>query len=220
MTDAPNSNFADLKEIAAEQPGVTSNDNQEGAPAPAAPAPEQQPVEKSGHSMTALDRVIHDKWGVAGLQDDIFKYVIQYADPETAKGTGKGFKLRLAHGETLQWVAPTQQTPEMITGPKRQFTQECADVIIMMAMARGWKSVNVQGNDQQKEMLWLAAQRAGVPVANFEPLADSAIRKQWEQEKLKHAEQPGVTESKFAGKAPEQSAAAPANPAPAAPVPA
>lgn len=52
-----------------------------------------------------------------------------------------------------------------------------AKIMIGLAKARGWKNVNVQGNDQEKDLLWLEAMRAGLGVANYVPDPNSDVAK-------------------------------------------
>jgi hypothetical protein len=54
-----------------------------------------------------------------------------------------------------------------------------AKVMIGLAKARGWKNINVQGNDKEKELLWLEAMRQGLGVANYVPDPNSEAAKAW-----------------------------------------
>ncbi|TAL28074.1 MAG: hypothetical protein EPN97_15385 [Alphaproteobacteria bacterium] len=54
-----------------------------------------------------------------------------------------------------------------------------AKVMIGLAKARGWKNINVQGTDAERDRLWLEAQRQGLNVTNYVPDPNSEVAKAW-----------------------------------------
>lgn len=89
----------------------------------------------------------------------------------------------------------------------KKMTADTADDIVLTAFARGWKEINVHGNSEEKDMLWVAAQKYGLAVNNYIP--SEAARQAYEEMKAagSKAENTGVTPlqgvTKFAGTAPE-----------------
>jgi hypothetical protein len=57
-----------------------------------------------------------------------------------------------------------------------------AHLMIGLAKARGWSSINVNGNKQEQELLWLEAMRQGLKVANFQPDPNSEAAMTWANE--------------------------------------
>lgn len=58
---------------------------------------------------------------------------------------------------------------------------EAARFLIGMAVAKGWKSVRIACDDPAiADMMWIEAQRAGMPVKGYSP--SPAIRRKWEAE--------------------------------------
>lgn len=108
---------------------------------------------------TKLHKVIHEAWGNDDwLRSSAFAYFIKLADAEHAKKTKTGFELMM-NGKKVSWNAPTQQSPEMVTGVSRGFDQSSADAMVALARLRGWRTMNVHGTTEQKDMLWLSIQR-------------------------------------------------------------
>lgn len=54
-----------------------------------------------------------------------------------------------------------------------------AKVMIGLAKARGWKNINVQGTAEERDRLWLEAQRQGLNVTNYVPDPNSEVAKAW-----------------------------------------
>jgi hypothetical protein len=163
---------------------------------------------------TRLHAVINEAWGYKWLDDDAFLSIINYVDPETAERNKKAgfFELELLNGGKIKWAPPNQNEPEKISCPPRKFNAEAAAAMVSLARLRGWKTVNVDGTVEQKEMLWLEVMRQNLldkesferkqkdgtipkksqdgkdivytplTVANFVPLADSPVFQQWLKE--------------------------------------
>lgn len=66
-------------------------------------------------------------------------------------------------------------------------TDRNAEAIVSLGKSKGWKAMSVQGSQAEREKLWLAAQRQGMPVVNFEPTPDSAVFKTWMSEQRQNA---------------------------------
>jgi len=121
--------------------------------------PEQQ-VDNVKRKRTKLDEVINEAWGYGGLDGDAFDSIIKYADPEMAKKSKTGFEMDLLKGGKISWTPPSQQDPnERISCPSKKFDQDAAAAMVALARLHGWKTLNVHGTVEQKEMLWLAVQR-------------------------------------------------------------
>lgn len=91
----------------------------------------------------------------------------------------------------------TKEGTEFIGLPMKKMVvdEHDAKVMVSLARARGWAAINVEGNQKEKELLWVEAQRQGVSVANFQPDPNSDIVQKWLKEQ---AEQPkeSITEAK------------------------
>ncbi len=72
-------------------------------------------------------------------------------------------------------------------------THETADDIALTAFARGWKTVEVNGSDAEKDMLWLAAQKYGLAVTNHTP-SEAALNAFKDYQNRKN-EQPATEEA-------------------------
>ncbi|MCE9508025.1 MAG: hypothetical protein K8R48_06910 [Alphaproteobacteria bacterium] len=176
------------------------------------PMPEQDAA-NANQKRTKLHEVINEAWGYNWLDNDAFASIIKYADPEMAQKNKMGFELDLLNGKKIKFYHPTPNDPnERIAGPKKELDQDTAAAMVALARLRGWKTMNVHGTVEQKEMLWLAVMRQNLleidaferdqkngkipkkdqdgkeipfsplSVANFVPLADSPVYQQWLQE--------------------------------------
>lgn len=81
-----------------------------------------------------------------------------------------------------------------------------AKAIIGVAAMQGWKSVKVHGNTEEKNNLWMEAQRAGLKVTNFIPSED--IQQKWKQEQ-ETKQQIGVSNTEKAPEPKQEEAKAP-----------
>lgn len=161
------------------------------APAPqSAAAPEKLPVIDAHASeiLTPLDTILSQYWGGLQERDALFQYV----NPNNVKASKKGVSFMLDNGIELLWSTSTLRNPdgsplEFIGAPgkmfgKTAFDQDAANAVIMLAISKGWQGVTLHGPDEHKEMMWLAAQKAGMPVTNFTPAADAKVWKKLEQD--------------------------------------
>lgn len=69
-----------------------------------------------------------------------------------------------------------------VSNKKMIVDEHDAKIMIGLAKARGWKNINVKGNEKEKELLWLEAMRNGLGVANFVPDPNSEVAKTWAAE--------------------------------------
>ncbi len=160
------------------------------ADTPARPSREKLPVidAHAEELLTPLDTVLTQCWGGLHERDAL----LQFVNPNNVKQTKKGVNFTLDNGIELIWSASMLQGPdgrpiEFIGVPgklfgKPHFDQEAADAVVMLAISKGWGSINLHGPVEHQEMMWLTAQKAGMPVTNFAPAPDSAIWKKLEQQ--------------------------------------
>ncbi len=87
-----------------------------------------------------------------------------------------GLVFELQNNHAIEWHANLGGA-EFIGMPNRSknFDEVDAHGVMAAARQRGWKAVNVYGNDAQKEMMWLEAKKQGLGVANFAPPEGSAV---------------------------------------------
>jgi hypothetical protein len=169
------------------------------------------PVRPSGDGLSAgekgtnLYKFLVQSWGGENIEGRIFSQMFSFSHPTKffPQQTKNGFKIELFGGHSIEWHAAQKRgrnSHESISGDKTHFDQEQASAIVTMARVHGWQSIDVQGSKEHKEMLWLATQRQALHerdmqlagkmpegplphVANFKPAEDSAIYKQWLEEK-------------------------------------
>ena len=95
-----------------------------------------------------------------------------------------GFEFTTAQGQKFGWRIDGDGKESIGQhGLFVRMSPELAAAEVAAAKAHGWEKINVFGNTAKKEMLWLAAMRAGLEVKNFEPDPNSAVAKKWAKEK-------------------------------------
>jgi hypothetical protein len=166
------------------------------------------PVRSSGNSSsseareTNLYKLLAERQGRENIDGNMFSQLYSFGHPNFAAKTKDGFKMELGSGSSIEWssVQKRGKPQESIKGSKADFSLFEASAIVTMARVHGWQSINVQGSKEHKEMLWLATQRQALHerdmqlsgampegtlphVTNFKPSEDSAIYKQWLEEK-------------------------------------
>lgn len=127
------------------------------------------PAIKSAWDVPAIDPALKEALGLSG----------------SVTKTDKGLDLTLANGHRIQWLQDLDGGEFIGNAHKSEnpeFDASDARAVVAASKSRGWKAINVHGDQQQRESMWLEAQRQGLKVANFSPEADSEVRKQWEKE--------------------------------------
>lgn len=214
---------------AAQAPPETVTEGEEQAPPQN--APEQAPpgavppVIPQGdivnNRRTPLHLMLNNEWGLGWIPDSAFGQFINYADPNMIKKNKRGFEITTKEGHKVAWQKANNKYPETITGPRSGFNDNDAEAMVVLAKLRGWNSLQVQGKQEYREKLWLAAMRQNLrdmeafelgkldgtvrpddklvklEVTNFTPLQDSAVWQQWLKEKEAFEEkwQPQLTGS-------------------------
>lgn len=168
-------------------------------PAPVEAAPTQQEDTAPGNLSSVnskLCNTLNNAWGIGAFDSSILASYV-HGDDVKLKGDGS-LKFKLKNGDDLNWRINTRADGtqfESITMDGghfglRKMTQESADAMIAVAVTKGWEAINVSvgvvaNPIANKEMMWLAAQSAGLEVSNFEPLPDSKI---WDKLKQRNPE--------------------------------
>ncbi len=100
--------------------------------------------------------------------------------------TATGISFTLVNGHKLDWDEAKQGREEFIGRrvDAASFDSTDARATVAAALARGWKAMNVIGDKNQQEAMWLEAQRQGIQVANFRPDEGSDVKKLWDVEKI------------------------------------
>lgn len=94
--------------------------------------------------------------------------------------TDAGLDFTLKNGRKMEW-AENKSGTEFIGRAKRSSAFDTSDARAMVAASksRGWREINVHGDDTQRQKLWLEAKRQGLNVANYAPANDSDAAKIW-----------------------------------------
>ncbi|MBI1216081.1 MAG: hypothetical protein GC185_09725 [Alphaproteobacteria bacterium] len=94
----------------------------------------------------------------------------------------QGIKFHLKNDRKVAWYPQLGQARGEFIGRSRfaKFDETDAKAIVALAQMRGWQSMNVHGSVKQKDMMWLEAQRAGMPVRNY--TASPEVMEQWQKE--------------------------------------
>lgn len=94
--------------------------------------------------------------------------------------TDAGLDFTLKNGRKMEW-AENKSGTEFIGRAKRSSAFDTSDARAMVAASksRGWREINVHGDDIQRQKLWLEAKRQGLNVANYVPAHDSDAAKIW-----------------------------------------
>lgn len=114
---------------------------------------------------------LQERWD--GLQD-----VPQFQDALGENGEIRkskyGFELHFENGKqhTIEWHESLRGSGSEFIGMTRRtalFDKDDAFNVVSASRARGWKTLNVHGTDDQKAMLWVEAQLQGIDVTNYKP---------------------------------------------------
>lgn len=93
------------------------------------------------------------------------------------------FDFQLKDGSSFSWTADKEGNEFIGIQGIVKLSENMATAQVLAAAAHGWREIDVYGTESNKEKLWLAAQKAGLHVANFEPRPDSTVFKQWQKQK-------------------------------------
>lgn len=157
-----------------------------------------QPQGPTNETVDALKRTL----GIKGL-DPHMEEMLRTARLRLSKD-GQALLVDLPTNGHCLHCGKMKDGSEFIGMPHKKMIVDEHDAQVMVALAkgRGWKAVNVSGNNDERERLWLEAQRQGLHVTNFKPDDNSAIAKKWAIEAAERAKaelespQPSLTESK------------------------
>lgn len=127
--------------------------------------------------------VLNEVWGIGTVDPELVRAIGE--DGEIRKHKN-GLLFNLPNGHTIEWHHNLGGA-EFIGMPRARskFDEIDAHAVVAASKSRGWQAINVHGTVEQKEMLWLEAQRQNMGVANFQPTEDSAVYQQWLKESTK-----------------------------------
>lgn len=226
-TDAPATDAPAAQTPAAPQnpqaPKQPAPETDEDKPAFKAPAQEEEePLLPKSKFMGQGDYAqLLESWKIKNLPEEMEEALLNGG----IKRKMNGFEFTLQDGSKFGWSVDSDGR-EFIgtTSLFGRMTPEMAAAQVATAKAHGWNEIDIHGSYGRKEMLWLAAMRAGLTVNNFEPDADSEVLRKWEKEKqamsvdITRAETPDAPKAEAKADAPAAEApAAPAAETPAAP---
>ena len=122
---------------------------------------------------------LKETFGIKTLDEELEEMLKNAA----ARNTAGGLSIDMPGGSTL-----TASDSFIGIGVGDEMKAADAKAIIGIAKSRGWDevSINRQATETQKDMLWLEAQRQGIPVKGYEPDENSPAAKAWRQEQLQH----------------------------------
>jgi hypothetical protein len=152
----------------------------------AQPAGNDQPAAEPSENVKAIKSVLSLKY-----LDPHMEEMLRDARPRLGKD-GQSVLIDLPTNGHCLHCGKSREGVEFIGLPNKKMMVDEHDAHIMVGLAkgRGWRSINVDGNDHEKELVWLEAMRQGVNVANFRPDPNSAVYKTWMTE---YADQPQAT---------------------------
>lgn len=101
----------------------------------------------------------------------------------SVKEIKNGFQFNLDDGGKFYWTVDKKGKEFIGLRGKEPLTESLANAQAAAAVAHGWKTIDVFGTEDQKDKLWLAAQRNGLTVMNYEPKEGSDVYLKWQEEK-------------------------------------
>ncbi len=209
--EAPAGPVAPKKPVGATTEEEESKPKQPAAEEPETPAAGAPP--KSKFLTTGDNAKLLEAWQLKNMPEELEEAMAGGG----IKKTPYGFEFTMENGSKFSWTVDANGKEFIGTmGIFTRMTPELATAEVAAAKAHGWEEVDVHGSRARKEILWLAAQRAGLTVANFEPRPDSEVAQKWEEEKKSLKSDISPAASKPAAPAAE-TPAAPEAEAPAAP---
>ncbi len=97
--------------------------------------------------------------------------------------TDSGLDFTLANGRKMEWAENNHGTEFIGRGDRKiEFDTSDARAMVAASKSRGWREINVHGDDTQRQKLWLEAKRQGLRIANYVPANDSDAAKIWAAE--------------------------------------
>lgn len=155
----------------------------------AAPAPEPQ-QQAQGKGIAAYQTAfrkngfidfMNNEWGTPDVDDEMKKAIGEKG--KIRKNNKYGLDFVLNNGQKIEWHQNLGGSEFIgMTSRTKDFDLTTAHAVIATSKTRGWKTVHVHGDKDQKDMLWLEAMRQGLEVANHQPTMDSKYRAMWEKE--------------------------------------
>lgn len=114
---------------------------------------------------------LQERWD--GLQD-VPEFQDALGEHGEIRKSKYGFDLHFENGKQhkIEWHESLRGSGSEFIGMTRRtalFDQDDAFNVVSASRARGWKTLNVHGTDDQKAMLWVEAKLQGMEVTNFEP---------------------------------------------------
>lgn len=126
---------------------------------------------------TALHAVVNNIWGIGGIDEIAWMSLSRCAQPHSAKLTETGFEMMLNSGAKFCYTRPDKyRDRERIFCEGGKFDETSAAAIVAMARLRGWQNLNLQGSVAEREMLWLAAQRQNMIIADYNAAIQQAVK--------------------------------------------
>lgn len=130
--------------------------------------------------------VLNEIWGVGDVDPALKQALGESGEIRKHKN---GLLFDLPNGHTIEWHANLGGA-EFIGMPLKsaKFDESDAHAVVATSKSRGWQAITLYGNVEQKEMMWLEAQRQGVAVNNFTPREGSPVLEKWRQEAQSRAD--------------------------------
>ncbi|MEZ0261851.1 MAG: LPD7 domain-containing protein [Alphaproteobacteria bacterium] len=146
-------------------------------PAPEQPLPQPATVVKAPEQFKTdldinVDIVFLNEWQVPAIAPELKDAL------KAASKSSQGIEFTLNNGHKFGWSEQTEGREFIGTrDQKQEFDGFDARAIVAASRSRGWTSIRVHGTDEQKEALWLEAQRQKIDVIGYEPPEGSDVRK-------------------------------------------
>lgn len=147
---------------------------------PAAQQPLPQPAEvvkvpakfETDLDIAGYELVFVNEWKVPAIAPELKDAL------KSASKSSQGIEFTLNNGHKFGWSEQAEGREFIGTRDQKQdFDGFDARAIVAASRTRGWTSIRVHGTDEQKEALWLEAQRQKIDVIGYEPPEGSEVRK-------------------------------------------
>jgi len=156
---------------------------------PKKPKPEEQQVYVAQDTyVPGISRqnmgLLNDAWGIATITRALDE-TLENARISHDEASGK-MKFKLANGHKIEWLPEHNGIKGFIGFPHRTKMDDLdAKMVIATLASQGKESVNLYGNRESKEKMWLEAMRQGLQVTNFQPLPSddpNSVYQKWLRE--------------------------------------